>query len=58
MNLVAPVWHCPTLAYGPGNSDLDHTPNEHIVIPEYQRAIQVLAGVLRTLQVLPLKALS
>jgi LysW-gamma-L-lysine carboxypeptidase len=49
MNLVAPVWQCPTVAYGPGNSDLDHTPHEHILISEYQRAIHILADVLRTL---------
>jgi [amino group carrier protein]-lysine/ornithine hydrolase len=48
MNLVAPVWQCPTVAYGPGDSDLDHTPYEHIFISEYQRAIWVLADVLRT----------
>ena len=48
MNLVAPVWQCPTVAYGPGDSDLDHTPHEHILIPEYQRAVKVLADVLRT----------
>lgn len=49
MNLVAPIWQCPTLAYGPGDPDLDHTPNEHILISEYLRAIQVLAEVLKTL---------
>ena len=49
MNLVAPVWQCPTLAYGPGDSDLDHTPNEHILVSEYQRGVRVLAEVLRTL---------
>lgn len=49
MNITAPVWQCPTVAYGPGDSDLDHTPHEHILIPEYQRAIQILADVLRTL---------
>jgi LysW-gamma-L-lysine carboxypeptidase len=48
MNITAPVWQCPTVAYGPGDSDLDHTPLEHILISEYQRAIQVLAEVLRT----------
>ena len=48
MNLTAPVWQCPTVAYGPGDSDLDHTPHEHILISEYQRAIQVLAEVLKT----------
>ncbi len=48
MNLVAPAWQCPAVAYGPGNSDLDHTPEEHILISEYQRAIQILTEVLRT----------
>ncbi len=48
MNLTAPVWQCSTVAYGPGDSDLDHTPHEHILISEYQRAIQILADVLRT----------
>ncbi|MBI3241182.1 MAG: [LysW]-lysine hydrolase [Chloroflexi bacterium] len=46
MNLVAPVWNCPTVAYGPGDSSLDHTPDEHILIPEYRRAVRVLARVL------------
>jgi LysW-gamma-L-lysine carboxypeptidase len=49
MNLVAPVWQCSTVAYGPGDSDLDHTPNEHILISEYRRGVQVLAEVLWTL---------
>ena len=47
LNLVAPAWQCPAVAYGPGNSDLDHTPEEHILVSEYQRAIQILAEVLR-----------
>ena len=47
MNLVAPVWNCPTVAYGPGDSSLDHTPEEHILISEYQRAVKILASVLR-----------
>jgi LysW-gamma-L-lysine carboxypeptidase len=49
MNVVAPVWGTPILAYGPGDSSLDHTPHEHILIPEYLRAVEVLAGVLATL---------
>ncbi len=24
------TWDCPILAYGPGDSSLDHTPHEHI----------------------------
>ena len=47
MNLVAPLWNCPTLAYGPGDSALDHTPDEHILISEYQRAVRVLAAARR-----------
>ena len=49
MNVVAPIWNCPMLAYGPGDSSLDHTPNEHIEIKEYGMAIDVLELVLRTL---------
>jgi LysW-gamma-L-lysine carboxypeptidase len=46
MNVVAPLWNCPILAYGPGDSSLDHTPNEHINIDEYLHAIEVLQEVL------------
>jgi LysW-gamma-L-lysine carboxypeptidase len=42
MNLVAPRWNCPILAYGPGDSSLDHTPEEHIEIAEYLKSIQIL----------------
>jgi len=50
MNVVGPVWHCPILAYGPGDSSLDHTPHEHIELTEYHRAISVLASVLQHMQ--------
>ncbi len=49
MNVVVPVWRCPTVAYGPGDSSLDHTPHEHIEIDEYRRSIDVLEFVLRNL---------
>jgi LysW-gamma-L-lysine carboxypeptidase len=49
MNVVAPVWNCPILAYGSGDSSLDHTPNEHIDLDEYQRAIAVLTDALSRL---------
>ncbi len=45
MNVVAPAWDVPMLAYGPGDSALDHTPNEHVEIAELQRAVNVLRGV-------------
>lgn len=46
MNIVGPVWNCPIVAYGPGDSSLDHTPEEHILIDEYKKAINVLEKVL------------
>ncbi len=46
MNVVAPVWQVPILAYGPGDSSLDHTPQEHLDITEYLKAIQVLQTAL------------
>lgn len=50
MNLVGPAWNCPILAYGPGDSSLDHTPDEHILISEYLAGIRVLSAALRILQ--------
>ena len=49
MNIVGPVWGCPMLAYGPGDSSLDHTPEEHVVLAEWARGVMVLAQVLRDL---------
>lgn len=46
INIVAPVWGCPAVVYGPGDSQLDHTPNEHIGLDEYTNAVQVLSTVL------------
>ncbi len=49
MNLVGPHWHCPIVTYGPGDSNLDHTPNEHLDLNEYDKAIEVLTNVLEQL---------
>jgi LysW-gamma-L-lysine carboxypeptidase len=49
MNVVAPVWKCPIVAYGPGDSALDHTPHEHLDLDEYWRAVLVLEATLRQL---------
>jgi [amino group carrier protein]-lysine/ornithine hydrolase len=49
MNVVAPVWGCPIVAYGPGDSSLDHTPNEHLLLHEYWQAVLVLEQTLRNL---------
>jgi LysW-gamma-L-lysine carboxypeptidase len=45
MNVFAERWDCPMATYGPGDSNLDHTPNEHIDIAEFHRAVDVLEGV-------------
>jgi len=49
LNIVAPVWQCPAVVYGPGDSSLDHTPNEHISLDDYQKAVNVLAEALSKL---------
>ena len=49
MNVVGPVWNCPIVAYGPGDSTLDHTPQEHIVLDDYLKAIDILKTVLESL---------
>ena len=46
MNVVGPVWECPIVAYGPGDSSLDHTPDEHVDVREYRRGIDVLVRAL------------
>jgi [amino group carrier protein]-lysine/ornithine hydrolase len=49
MNVVGPAWRCPIVAYGPGDSALDHTPHEHLELDEYWKAIQVLESTIRRL---------
>jgi [amino group carrier protein]-lysine/ornithine hydrolase len=46
MNVVGPAWQCPIVAYGPGDSSLDHTPNEHLSIDEYWKAVNVIEQTL------------
>jgi LysW-gamma-L-lysine carboxypeptidase len=49
LNVVAPVWACPTVVYGPGDSALDHTPNEHLSLDECKKSVNVLTGTLQKL---------
>jgi LysW-gamma-L-lysine carboxypeptidase len=42
LNVVLPVWGCPAAVYGPGDSSLDHTPNESIEIDELRRGSRIL----------------
>ena len=47
MNVLAPAWRCPMVAYGPGDSAYDHTPMERLRLEDHARSIAVLRGVLR-----------
>lgn len=49
LNVVAPVWKCLAVVYGPGDSSLDHTPDEHLSLDEYKKAVEVLVGALKKL---------
>ena len=40
------AWQRPIVAYGPGDSSLDHTPNEHLPIDEYWKAVNVIKQTL------------
>jgi LysW-gamma-L-lysine carboxypeptidase len=48
-NVVGPIWNCPIVAYGPGDSALDHTPDEHVSIDEFEKAVKVLTFALTAL---------
>jgi len=51
MNLLGNALHVPMVSYGPGNSKLDHTGDEHIDLDEYLDSIKILQeGLVRTLE--------
>ena len=49
MNVFAQHWDCPMVTYGPGDSDLDHAPDERLVLDEYDKAVAVLEDVTQRL---------
>jgi LysW-gamma-L-lysine carboxypeptidase len=49
MNVVGPAWGRPICAYGPGDSALDHTPDERISLSEYWRSVEILKSALTAL---------
>jgi LysW-gamma-L-lysine carboxypeptidase len=49
MNMLGNALKIPTVAYGPGNSSLDHTALEHIEIKEYLSSIHVIQEFLKKL---------
>jgi LysW-gamma-L-lysine carboxypeptidase len=44
MNVFAEAWDVPMATYGPGDSSLDHTPEEHIDLEDFDRAVAVLTA--------------
>ena len=56
MNTLAEVWDIPMATYGPGDSSLDHADDEHIVLSDYMRGIDVLSIALSELAHLPVRS--
>jgi len=50
MNILAPKFGVDAVAYGPGDSKLDHTPYERLNLEEYLKAIEVLKTALKELK--------
>ncbi len=50
MNVLAQHWNCPMIVYGPGDSRLDHTQNEHIDITDYLNSIHIQIEALKWLK--------
>jgi len=50
MNIYADAWDCPMATYGPGDSALDHTPQERLDLAEFDRAVAVLERACERLQ--------
>jgi LysW-gamma-L-lysine carboxypeptidase len=49
MNVLGNALKIPVVTYGPGDSRLDHTPNEHVDVQEYLDSIEVLRKTLKKL---------
>lgn len=50
LTIVGPAWpDTPMAVYGPGDGALDHTPDEHVDLEEYLRAIAILVGVITSM---------
>jgi LysW-gamma-L-lysine carboxypeptidase len=46
MNILGNAMKIPVVTYGPGDSSLDHTPNENIEIKEYLKSIEVYSNTI------------
>ncbi|HII67881.1 MULTISPECIES: [LysW]-lysine hydrolase [Thermococcus] len=50
MNILAPKFKVDAVAYGPGDSKLDHTPYERLNLEKYLKAIEILKTALEELK--------
>lgn len=50
MNVICPMG-IPTVAYGPGNPDLDHMDDEHLMIDEYHKSVEIIKNALLGLKI-------
>jgi LysW-gamma-L-lysine carboxypeptidase len=58
MNYFGSMRPIPVVTYGPGDSHLDHTPDEFVVVEEYLDSINILCTGLQKLRDMHLKATS
>ncbi|WP_430791101.1 M20/M25/M40 family metallo-hydrolase [Actinoplanes sp. G11-F43] len=56
MNTLAEVWDVPMATYGPGDSSLDHSDEEHIMLSDFKRGIDVLTIAISELAHLPVRS--
>jgi [amino group carrier protein]-lysine/ornithine hydrolase len=56
MNTLAEAWDIPIATYGPGDSRFDHSDDEHSVLSDYLRGIDVLTIALSELAHLPVRS--
>ena len=56
MNTLAEDWNIPIATYGPGDSRLDHSDDEHSVLSDYLRGIDVLTIAMSELAHLPVRS--
>jgi LysW-gamma-L-lysine carboxypeptidase len=50
MNVYAGQWDCPMATYGPGDSSLDHAPEERLELAAFDRSLGVLTAVAKRLR--------
>lgn len=50
MNYFGNVTRTPCITYGPGDSHMDHTDNEHIIIEDYLKAIKLISQAFLSLE--------